>query len=115
MTIEKTAGSNLSRVTLSQKASDRLGIETAVVETAQAAGGSPRTAIPYAAVLYDASGSTWAYTNPEGLVFIRASITVDQIDKDRAILSGGPDAGMKVVTVGAPELYGAETGVGGGH
>jgi uncharacterized iron-regulated membrane protein len=110
VTVAKTAGSELSRVTLSQKAADRLGIQTVAVE-AQGAG----KVIPYAAVLYDAKGATWAYTNPEGLVFIRASITVDQIEGDRAILTGGPDAGTKVVTVGAPELYGAETGVGGGH
>jgi hypothetical protein len=114
VTVEKTAGSELARVTLSQKAADRLGIQTAAVEAAQVSGAA-RTVIPYAAVLYDAKGSTWAYTNPEGLVFVRAGITIDDIEGDRAILTGGPDAGTKVVTVGAPELYGAETGVGGGH
>lgn len=114
VTVEKNASSGLARVTLSQKAADRLGIQTAAVETAPVAG-SARTVIPYAAVLYDAQGSTWAYTNPQGLVFIRAGITIDQIEGDRVILTGGPVAGTKVVTVGAPELYGAETGVGGGH
>jgi hypothetical protein len=114
VTVEKTAGSELARVTLSQKAADRLGLQTAAVEAEQVSGGV-RTVIPYAAVLYDAKGSTWAYTNPEGLVFVRAAITIDGIQGDRAILTGGPTAGTKIVTVGGPELYGAETGVGGGH
>lgn len=56
-------------------------------------------------------GETWAYTNPEPLVFIRQSIIIDFIEGDLAVLSEGPATGTAVVTVGAAELYGAEVGV----
>lgn len=114
LTIEEQEGSELSRLTLSQRAAERLGIETVAVAEEQVDGVS-RILIPYAAILYEADGTTWVYTNPEGLVFIRAPITVDRIDGDVAILTSGPPRGTLVVTVGGPELYGAEHGVGGGH
>lgn len=114
LTIEEHEGTEQSRLTLSQKAADRLGIETVAVAEEHVDGVS-RMLIPYAAILYDADGTTWAYTNPEGLVFIRAAITVDRIDGDVGILTSGPPVGTLVVTVGGPELYGAEHGVGGGH
>ena len=70
--------------------------------------------IPYAAVVYDSAGKTWAYVNEDPLVYKRAEITVDEIDGDVARLTAGPPAGTQVVTTGAAELYGAEIGVGGG-
>lgn len=72
---------------------------------------TPRKIIPYAAVLYGVHGETWVYTNPEPLVFIRTAITVDYIEGDLAILLEGPEVGTPVVTVGAAELFGTETGV----
>ena len=50
--------SGLKVLTLSEKAAERLGVVTAPV----AASGSSMT-IPYAAVVYDAEGATWAYIN----------------------------------------------------
>lgn len=111
--VEKNAETGLSRLTLSAKAAERLGIATAAVIDHQIGGG--RTAVPYAAVIYDASGKTWTYTNTDGLVFVRHAITVDRIEADRAVLSAGPPIGTLVVTVGVAELWGIETGVGGGH
>jgi len=45
-------------------------------------------------------------------VYIREPITVELIEGDRAVLTAGPAAGTAVVSVGAAELYGTETGVG---
>ena len=73
--------------------------------------GTPRKIVHYAAVIYDVNGETWVYTNPELLVFIRQSISIDYIEDDLAFLTEGPPAGTEVVTVGGAELYGAETGV----
>ena len=53
-----------------------------ITELAWAARRGPT--IPYAAVLYDPTGDTWAYTNPEPLVFVRAPIDRDPIDGSRA-------------------------------
>ena len=36
---------------------------------------------------------------------------MDRVDGDTAYLLAGPAAGTKVVTVGVPELFGAEYGV----
>jgi hypothetical protein len=67
--------------------------------------------VPYAAVLYGVHGETWVYTNPEPLVYVRQPIVVDHIEGDVAVLSEGPQVGTAVVTVGASELFGTETGV----
>ena len=108
--VEPIEGSDVARVTLSEDAARRLDITTAPI--AKLGGGRARTAMPYAAVLYDPNGDTWAYTNPEPLVFVRAPITVVTIDGNRAVLSAGPAAGTEVVTVGAAELLGTEYEVG---
>ena len=109
-TVEPIEGSDVARVTLSEDAAGRLDITTAPIT--ELGGSKARTAIPYAAVLYDPNGDTWAYTNPEPLVFVRAPITVVTIDGNRAVLSAGPAAGTQVVTVGAAELLGTEYEVG---
>lgn len=112
--VDEPEGSEVSRLTLSQRAAERLGIETVAVADAPV-DGTPRPVIPYGAVLYDADGTTWAYTSPEAFVYVRAPIVVDRIDGDQAVLGSGPPAGTLVVTVGGAELWGAEHGVGGGH
>jgi hypothetical protein len=43
---------------------------------------------------------------------VRAPITVDHIESGVAFLTAGPATGTAVVTVGGPEVYGAEIGVG---
>jgi hypothetical protein len=110
ITIQEDESTGLKTLTLSEKAAERLGVETAAV-----AGSGSQMTIPYAAVVYDASGKTWTYVNDSPLTYKRAEITVDTIDGDTARLSAGPPSGTVVVTTGAAELYGAEIGVGGGH
>jgi hypothetical protein len=109
--VEAIEGSDVSRVTLTQQASDRLGIQTAEIAEKNASGGT-RLVAPYSAVIYETDGSTWVYTNPEPLVFIRQAVTVETIQGEEAILAEGPEAGTKVVTVGGAMLFGAEHGVG---
>ena len=123
--VEKIEGSPLKRVTLTTKAAERLGIQTApvretvvrqpqVVEILPIRVGaepSQRQVVPYAAVLYDAKGDTWVYTNPNPLTFVRHRIHIDYIQGDLAVLSDGPATGTAVVVVGAAELFGAETGI----
>ena len=111
VTVEPVEGSDVSQLTLTEEAASRLDIQTAPV-TAEDSGGKATSTIPYAAVLYDPAGDTWAYTNPEPLVFVRAPIDVMRIDGDTALLSDGPSPGTDVVTVGAAELLGSEYEVG---
>ena len=82
------------------------------VELSLAGHGEKRKIIPYAAVLYDAKGNTWVYTNPEPLVFVRQPIQIDTITGDEVLLVDGPSVGAVVVTVGGAELFGTEFGVG---
>jgi len=88
--------------------------ERVYVEVSMSASGTQQKVIPYAAVLYDTHGGTWAYTRLEPLTFVRHPIVVDYIEGDLAVLSEGPPAGAEVVTAGAGELFGAESGIGGG-
>lgn len=111
--VEKIEGSDLERLTLSAKAAERLGVQTAPVTASSI--GAGLTAVPYSAVVYDKNGVTWTYTNPQGLAFVRHEVTVDYIAGDVAILASGPVVGTLVVTTGAAELWGVETGVGGGY
>jgi hypothetical protein len=105
--VEHLEGKDPTRETLTEDAARRLDIQTAAIRDTQV-NGVQRTVIPYAAILYDTQGATWAYASPEALTFVRTPIVVDRIDGDTAILSDGPPAGTLVVTVGATELYGAE-------
>ncbi len=106
-TVELIEGTDLSRVSLTEKAAARLDIQTAAVKT----DGTGKV-IPYAAVLYAPTGETWAYVSTEPMTFTRQAIVIDRIDGVNAYLSKGPAAGAKVATVGVAELYGAELGLG---
>jgi hypothetical protein len=111
-TVEQVEGSeDVSRLTLTPKAVQRLGIQTAPVREETVAG-KRRKVVPYGAVLYLADGKTSVYVTSAANVYVREPITVDHIEGDRAILSAGPAAGTMLVTVGTAELYGTETGVG---
>lgn len=109
--VEAIDGSEFNRVTLSEKAAQRLDIQTEEVREEQV-DGTQQQVLPYAALLYGLNGETWAYTNPEPLTYVRQLVAVDYIDADRVFLVDGPPSGTKVVTVGAAELFGADTGVG---
>jgi hypothetical protein len=100
---ELIEGTQLKRLTLTEKAVERLDIQVSPVSG---------NSIPYAAVLYGLNGETFVYTNPEPLTYVRADITVDRVEDNRAHLTDGPDAGTPVVTVGAAELYGIDAGIG---
>jgi hypothetical protein len=108
-TVQAVDGSEQSRVTLTDEAAHRIDLHT---EAVALEGTGPGTTVPYGAVLYDPQGRTWAYANVDGLTFVREPITVARIAGNVASLTAGPPVGTKVVTVGAPELYGAEIGVG---
>ncbi len=109
--VEPIEGTELNRLTLTEKAVERLDIQTDSIREEQV-NGEQRLVIPYGAVLYDLNGGTWAYTSPEPRVYVRQPITVEYIEDDMVVLTDGPPLGTAVVTVGAAELYGADTGVG---
>jgi hypothetical protein len=109
--VEHMEASDLSRLTLTAKAVERLGVQTTPLRDVTVAG-KLRKVVPYGAVLYDKKGETWVYVSPAANVYVREPVTVELIQGNRAILTSGPAAGTAVVSVGAAELYGTETGVG---
>jgi Cu/Ag efflux pump CusA len=105
--VEKVAGSDHPKITLEERAAQRLGIQTTEVRKA-----AKQLVVPSSAVFVDTEGDRWVYTNPEPLVFIRHQVRVDREAGGRVYLTSGPPAGTRVVTVGVPELSGIEDGVG---
>jgi ABC-type uncharacterized transport system auxiliary subunit len=100
----KPVNDHVSSVTLTEVAAERIDIQTAEVTSE-----GDSLVVPSDAVFIDAHGGFWVYTNPNPLEFVREQITVVREEGGLAILSDGPPVGTVVVTVGVPELYGAET------
>ncbi|MGH3474067.1 MAG: hypothetical protein ACRDOT_04055 [Aeromicrobium sp.] len=87
-------------VTITKLAAERIGLETVPIESNQ---------IPYAAILYDAKGGQpYVFVNTKGLSFHREDVEIASIEGDTVKLADGPPAGTKVVTVGVPQIHGAE-------
>jgi uncharacterized protein YcfL len=103
-TVEKNATTGIARITLSQRAIDRLELRTDTVKAAADAS----VVIPYAALLYDAQGKTWVYANTAPRVYERQAVTVTKVEAGAVTASAGPAVGTAVVTVAAAELFGAE-------
>jgi hypothetical protein len=108
--VEAVEGTDVSRVILTAKAAERLGIRTATVQNGEGRH-AELTVIPYSALVYDTNGRAWAYTSPEQLTFVRSRLTVARIEEQNIFLLDGPPPGTSVVTVGAAELYGTELGI----
>ena len=115
-TVKPVAGSRVQQVQLTGPAVHRLGVRTqpvAVATGAASSPGGPHKVIPYSAVVYDTDGSTWTYVNTAARNFVRERIAVAEIEGPTAVLTKGPAVGAMVVTVGAPELLGAEYDISG--
>jgi hypothetical protein len=109
--IDSTDVKGIMRVTLDARAAERIGLQTALVRSEQVAlagNTQARDVVPYGALMYDTKGDTWTYISLEPLVFVRKPVVVKAVVGDLAILTQGPSAGTRVVTVGAAELMAAE-------
>jgi len=104
--VEEIEGSDFNRVTLTEKAMERIGIKTtAVIELNDS---PPIKVVPYSALLYGPEGQTWVYTSPQSRVFVRYVVDVNHIEGDNVFLNDGPPVGTIVATVGVAELYGTD-------
>ena len=66
--------------------------------------------VPWSAVLHDLQGGTWVYEVLGPRTYRRRRILVRYAMEGTAVLAAGPAAGSKIVSEGAVELFGAETG-----
>lgn len=106
--VEKNATTGIAKLTLTEHGLVRIDLKTEPV----AAGAGTDLLLPYASLLYDASGKTWVYTNPAPRVFERRAVAVSKVEAGVVTASEGPAVGTPVVTVGAVELFGAEFNTG---
>jgi hypothetical protein len=113
--IEAVGDTGVKRLTLTDKAVERLAISTAAVTEVRLNQGTGaetvRLLMPYSALLYMPDGKTFAYTNPDGHTYVREFVAVESIRGDQVVLTSGPKVGTKVVTAGGTELWGTEFGI----
>jgi hypothetical protein len=113
--VEHAKDSQITRITLTEQAMERIGLKTAPLQEGKVQGdekAAPRPFVPDSAVMYVANGETYVYTSPKPRTFVRQAVDIDFIRGGVAVLKKGPPAGTQVVTVGASELFGTEFGVG---
>ncbi len=101
--LESIKGTDVQRVIFDAEAARRVNLQTAPIRQ-----DGRKEVMPYAALIYDAEGDTYAYTAPEPLTYVRQQIDVDHYDGESVVLSDGPPVGTEVVTVGVDEVYGTE-------
>jgi Cu/Ag efflux pump CusA len=105
--VEAAADGGPARLTVTEQAAQRLGLQTAVV--------GPDAKLPYAAIVYDADGAAWTFVEIEPRAYQRQPVAVTGIDGPWVSAGAGPAPGSRVVTVGAAELVGVEAGISGGE
>lgn len=106
--VEPIGDKGLKKLTLTERAVQRLSVTTAPVIIEPVGG---KSMIPYGALLYLPNGTAFVYTNPEPRVYVRHDVAVESIAGDSVVLTAGPPVGTNVVTTGGAELWGAEFGV----
>jgi len=117
--VEDTSGTDAKTLIFTEAAMSHLDVQTAPVKEIEASREGKdvgrRLAVPHSALIYDAEGEPWVYVSSAPDTFLRKHVAIDFMDDDHIFLTAGVTAGENVVTVGVPELRGAEFGVGEGE
>ncbi|MCE9567251.1 MAG: efflux RND transporter periplasmic adaptor subunit [Planctomycetes bacterium] len=83
---------------------ERVGVSVALK------GSATSLTVPWAAVVYDYHGGAWVYQKTADKTYSRRRVIVWFVTGRTAVLTDGPPVGTEVVTDGAAELFGTETG-----
>jgi hypothetical protein len=117
--VVETPGTDAKTLIFTEEALTHLDVQTEPVREIEAKRQGEavglRMAIPHSSMSYAADGEPWVYVKEGPDTFLRKSIKIDFMDADYIYLRGGLKAGEEVVTVGVPEMRGAEFGVGEGE
>jgi hypothetical protein len=113
VTVEENGEDQPARLTVSERAEQRLGLRTEPVRPLTGQANGATEVIAYSAVVYDADGKSWTFSAPSPRTYIRVPIVISSIAGQTVQLKSGPPVGTQVVVVGAPELVGAEAGISG--
>jgi len=94
------------RVILSPVGAQQIGLQLTPVRGARGT-----AVVPYAALVYDPTGVTYAFTRVAPLTYAEVRVNVARIAGNAVFVTSGLQPGSEVVTVGAEELYGVASGV----
>jgi hypothetical protein len=108
--LESTGPDKPARVILTEEAVDRVALQTTEVKAL----GKDLT-VDHAALVFDKAGKPWVFSVVGPRTYVRATVTIKEVQDNVVTLSAGPQPGTQVVTVGAIELWGAELGIAGKH
>jgi hypothetical protein len=108
--LESTGPDRPARIILTEEAVDRVALQTTEVTSL----GTGLT-VDHAALVFDKVGKPWVFEVVGPRAYLRAPVTIKEVQGNVVTLSAGPPAGTQVVTVGAIELWGAELGIAGKH
>lgn len=86
----------------------KTGVERADVSTTPVSQGKGQSELPYAALLYNADGSTFVYTATGPRTYRYTPIDLKKIVGETIYFTGGPKPGTPVVTSGVPQVHGAD-------
>lgn len=106
----RVPGSPAGKIILTATGAERIGVQTVSARRAPAAAGAGVT-VPASSIVYDPSGRTFAFTESAPLTYSEVRVSVDHFGGAVVYLRRGPKPGSRVVTVGAQELLGVQTGV----
>jgi hypothetical protein len=108
--LESTGPDKPARVILTEEAVDRVALQTTEVKAL-----GKELTVDHAALVFDKAGKPWVFSVVGPRTYIRATVTIKEVQDNVVTLSAGPPPGTQVVTVGAIELWGAELGIAGKH
>jgi hypothetical protein len=108
--LESTGPDKPARVILTEEAVDRVALQTTEVKAL-----GKNLTVDHAALVFDKAGKPWVFSVVGPRTYVRATVTIKEVQDNVVTLSAGPRAGTQVVTVGAIELWGAELGIAGKH
>jgi hypothetical protein len=108
--LESTGPDKPARVILTEEAVDRVALQTTEVKAL-----GKELTVDHAALVFDKAGKPWVFSVVGPRTYVRATVTIKEVQDNVVTLSAGPRAGTQVVTVGAIELWGAELGIAGKH
>lgn len=103
----KIEGTDRYVVHVTEKAAERLDIDTTEVSETERG-----LAVPSAAVILEPDGRFWVYVTDEPLAYYREEISPVREEGGWAYYQNGPGPGTTVVIESVAELWGEETGVG---
>lgn len=73
-------------------------------------GNEENLTVPWGAVVYDVQDGSWVYQQVGPRTYKRERVLVRFVMDETAVLAAGPKVGSQIVSQGAQELFGTETG-----